>query len=676
MTKVKEVITIITSYVRVSTKAEAQLTSFENQPEFFKIVLKQPRFKNYRHTPNFYCDYGISGTKLHREGFIQMLEDAGLVVREVKFDSIPHPIYSNRLIPQMTFDVYADPSKKPKFNEIWVKTTSRFARNINAYDIVRALLKKGVSVYFISDDLNSKKPEDLPRIRKKFDEDMAYSENLSRQRQIVQTQYETMNRLNGCPFGYDYHPKTKTTEPFYTINPKDGETVKRIFEMCAEEGIGAKVISKRLAAEGRLTKQGKPFSTSTIQKILTNEKYMGLNNVGKLTSGVVFEKLTSAAIREDYKDRLQESDGLPAIVSKELWYKAQESKKERQIKIPTSDKPVGINQPKHLLKDLLTCGYCGNHFIYDNNGGNGCFRCSTKRNQGVEACSCANVYLSYFEEFIERLQNGELHQIITTDFENTILSLIALIEHTFDILKDPSTADLSEEAIAIREQLQRNADAVDNLLDMLTNPNYDSATIKERTDKKMAEITIENKALEKRLAELETSEEEKIDFLKKLFSAAFNEITLYESKKKSYTQEEAYQILSKIKVFGTSKPIGGRTPKPILVPTLIAVEQAQALSQLGIDKFHYKIRNLFPSYEAPQEGDTLSALDREDSSLEEKQAMIEKTTKSNWPTSESKYLYAPTRFTPDLGIEERPVITQMREYLEGLFAEFQSFVKT
>lgn len=56
--------------------------------------------------------------------------------------------------------------------------------------------------------------------------------------------------------------------------------------------------------------------------------------------------------------------------------------------------------------------------------------------------------------------------------------------------------------------------------------------------------------------------------------------------------------------------------------------------------------------------------------------MIEKTTKSNWPTSESKYLYAPTRFTPDLGIEERPVITQMREYLEGLFAEFQSFVKT
>ena len=38
----------MTGYYRVSTKAEAQQTSFKNQPAYFRTLLKDPKYKNYR----------------------------------------------------------------------------------------------------------------------------------------------------------------------------------------------------------------------------------------------------------------------------------------------------------------------------------------------------------------------------------------------------------------------------------------------------------------------------------------------------------------------------------------------------------------------------------------------------------------------------------------------------
>lgn len=146
----------MTGYYRVSTKAEAQQTSFKNQPAYFRTLLKDPKYKNYRPAKKFYCDWGLSGTKLNRPGFVEMLEDAGLDVEIEDRDDIPHPKYPDKVMKQRLYKVSVNPKKKPKFEEIWIKTTSRFARNINAYEILMTLRNAGVFVYFISKDLSTR----------------------------------------------------------------------------------------------------------------------------------------------------------------------------------------------------------------------------------------------------------------------------------------------------------------------------------------------------------------------------------------------------------------------------------------------------------------------------------------------------------------------------------------
>ena len=147
-----------TGYYRVSTKAESQKTSFENQPLFFKTVFEQKnkQSKNqgikYEMVQPFYCDYGETGTKLNRKGFKQMLEDAGLEVEIVEKASYEHPDFPGKVMKQTKYITSVNPKKKPKFEEIWVKSTSRFARNINAYEILQNLRRAGVFVYFI--DIN------------------------------------------------------------------------------------------------------------------------------------------------------------------------------------------------------------------------------------------------------------------------------------------------------------------------------------------------------------------------------------------------------------------------------------------------------------------------------------------------------------------------------------------
>ena len=62
---------------------------------------------------------------------------------------------------------------------------------------------------------------------------------------------------------------------------EEAETVKRIFALTAE-GLSRQKVCDVLNAEGRLNKSGKPFSTSTIQTVLGNERtYRGEYHYGQ-----------------------------------------------------------------------------------------------------------------------------------------------------------------------------------------------------------------------------------------------------------------------------------------------------------------------------------------------------------------------------------------------------------
>ena len=667
----KEIIT--TFYYRVSTKAEAQLSSFHNQADYFKTLLSLPENKDYKAYEKVYYDYGISGTGfLNRDGFNEMLRDAGLDVEvEIKAD-IPHPTYPDKFLKQKIYKVSVNPKKKPKFNYIWTKSTSRFARNINGYDILDTLRKAKVYVYFIDINLSTETREGLSAIRKKLDEDMSYSEQLSRGRIITQIQYEQKNRLNGCPFGYDYHPKTKTSEPYYTINPIDGETVRKIFEY-AINGLGVVAISKKLESEGIL-KNGKRIGPSSVRKILDNEKYMGFNNPSKWTKGTIFEQLSSVQVRKGYEEKLRTHEGLPAIVTPEMFQKAKEERTKRII--PRPDAPSGLNTPKHNFRNLLVCGTCGNHFIYDNNAGRGFYKCSTKRNKGITACDCVNVFQYQLDTLLKNLQT-DLPELIQQDFYNTINTLVIILETYIDKYENPGFGD--EEATKIAEELQSKQDMRDSLTDKLLNSTFSKSGF-EKFSNAIDDLEREISILEKQLEELVAGPEETLEIIKRFFEVIYSEFSTMENLKNEYTKEEVLESLSYILVKGkTENFLGGKAPNPILIPIPKITDIADGLVEMGFTEFEYKFRNGIPEeYEAPlhfiqTKRETIPIpdihpIDDDTLSKAEQAEYYNKETKSHWETGKSKYLFgANSNFKPNLGLENEPVIEQLKAYTDQLY---------
>lgn len=640
----------VTGYSRVSTKAEAQLTSIKNQPKHFIYTLARPEFRNYKAVKRFYCDYGITGTRLNRTDFLLMLEDAGLIVKTIESEAIPHPLYPDRKIRQVKYVVAVDPTKKPKFDEIWVKTTSRFARNINAYDILETLRLAKVYVYFMDLNLSTRNDSDMESIRKKLSDDMGYSEQLSRMSKLVQQQYEEENRINGCPFGYVYHRKKKHQLPYYTIDEKDGETVRKIYQYSIE-GLGAKSISKRLASEGLLTPQGKPFATSTIQRILTNEKYMGLNTSGKYTQGTLFQKLANAKIREDYKERLRPSEGLPAIISPETFEAAQTARHSRRTEGPEGTL-IGLKKPQHTFRNLLVCGLCGNNFRYDNNRGRGFYICATKVNNGYAACNCNNLFLYQLDAYLELLQKEEMHSIIQQDYENTIESLVKLVEFYLDRLKNPIVLEQNKtdlNALQIEKQRKEQARAV--LLDMLLSGEIASSSnfvYREKIQQAEDEI----KEIETKIKNLITPTQDIHKALKQLFDIIWKEIGLFEGKKQTYTQEEILSMLECIKIYGQTKNnSGGRPPQPIFIPIIKTTEEAKGLINAGYAQFNYRAR----LKELDEDGKEIIGKDRF--------------------RFQHKYLLGKgpfNKFTPDLGFENKSEMSQLKDYVQQLYQEYQN----
>lgn len=65
--------------------------------------------------------------------------------------------------------------------------------------------------------------------------------------------------------------------------PEEVAIVRRIFRLCAEDGLGAIQIAKTLNREGAKTPWGSPWNAPHLKYLLTNEKYAGVNVFGRTT---------------------------------------------------------------------------------------------------------------------------------------------------------------------------------------------------------------------------------------------------------------------------------------------------------------------------------------------------------------------------------------------------------
>jgi site-specific DNA recombinase len=156
------------------------------------------------------------------------------------------------------------------------------------------------------------------------------------------------------------------------------------------QGLSLGQIKSHLESQGIKTVTGKEnWDTTTIQKMLKNEKYKG----DTLLQKTFTEDFMTGKKRKNIGQRNQYyvKGSHPAIVSAEVFDKVQEEMTKRSRLISKWDGTIETSESKYngkyILGNLLVCGDCGASYRRRTERGKIVWRCTTRIEKGKEACS-------------------------------------------------------------------------------------------------------------------------------------------------------------------------------------------------------------------------------------------------------------------------------------------------
>lgn len=346
----------VAAYCRVSTLQEQQESSYETQVSYYTEKIKSnPNWK----LAGIYADDGKSATSTRkRSDFMAMVEDC----------------------------------MAGKIDLVLTKSISRFARNtVDALTNIRKLKEKNIAVFFEKESINT----------------LEGSGELLLTILSSQAQEESRNISENCHWGIVRkfesgkvivnHNKflgyTKDSDGNLVIVPEEAELVKRIFRLFLE-GNSSYRIKRILEEDGVKTVTGKTvWHASVIDKMLSNEKYMGDALLQK-TYTVDFltkKKVKNQGIVPQY---YIEDDHEP-IIPKELFHRVQEEKARRaSIYRPASRKKDAPQKSKYsskyVLSDIMICAECGQPYrrqVWSKYGQKqAVWRCDNRLKYGSKRC--------------------------------------------------------------------------------------------------------------------------------------------------------------------------------------------------------------------------------------------------------------------------------------------------
>lgn len=322
----------VAAYCRVSTDSDEQASSYETQVEHYtEYIKKNPEWE----FAGIYADDGISGTNTKkREEFNRMIEAC----------------------------------KTGEIDMIITKSISRFAKNtLDCLKYIRMLKDKNIPVFFEKESINTMdaKGEVLLTIMASLaqQESQSLSQNV---KMGLQFRYQNGQvQVNHNHFlGY-----TKDREGNLVIDPEQAEVVKRIYREYLE-GSSMDKIAKGLEKDGILTGAGKKkWWTSTINKILRNEKYIGDALLQKTYTTDFLNKTrvkNNGIVPQYYVENNHE-----AIISKDIFLRVQEELVRRRVVKTSANGKKRSYSCNHCFAQLVICGECGEMFrrIHWNNRG-------------------------------------------------------------------------------------------------------------------------------------------------------------------------------------------------------------------------------------------------------------------------------------------------------------------
>ena len=234
----------VTFYGRVSTDEDKQLDSLEHQVSYFENRIKDS--SHWEYVPG-YVDEGITGTRADkRPQFLKMVRDA----------------------------------KAGLFDLILTKEVSRFARDIiDCVQTTRELLRYDVGV--LIEDINLNTMERDAEFRLSIMAIVAQEESRKTSERVKFGYRQTMKegKRHGAkpPIGYLFNNENNG----YIVDERKAHIVRYIFEEYARGVLGTRRIACELEKRGMLNDNGKPYHTSTIERMIRNPVYKGFIVNGK-----------------------------------------------------------------------------------------------------------------------------------------------------------------------------------------------------------------------------------------------------------------------------------------------------------------------------------------------------------------------------------------------------------
>ena len=278
----------VSVYCRVSTKYEQQLSSLENQANAYQAMIAQ----NTNWTlVEIYQEQESATNLTNRKEFNKML----------------------------------DKCRKGEIDLILTKSISRFGRNtLDTLRTLQELKIRNIAVYFETERLNSMNTDlNIQRIITicaAVAQEESYEKSESIKWGIKASASRGNVKLNYTNFlGY-----TKDADGNLIVVPEEAEIVKLIYSLYLN-GCGCRKIKKHLENNGIKTVTGKAvWSTSTIDRILSNEKYCG-DSLSQKT--YVKDFLNVKQVKNNGElEQVYVRKSHEAIIDRDAWNKVQKMK--------------------------------------------------------------------------------------------------------------------------------------------------------------------------------------------------------------------------------------------------------------------------------------------------------------------------------------------------------------
>lgn len=438
----------VTDYSRVSTDHEEQKNSLKNQIEHFDDMIKKN--PNWTYVKG-YVDEGITGTSdIKRDNFMRMIEDG----------------------------------KSGKFDLIVTKEISRFSRNtLDSIKYTRELLKNGVAVLFVNDNINTALPD--AELRLTIMASMAQDEIRRLSERVKFGMNAAINRGNilGNDMLYGYK-KDKLSGNLIVIT-EEAEIVRRMFSMYAIDEMSISKIAKTFNDEGIKTGQNKKWGTSTIRRMLKNPKYKGYY-CGKKTEIIDYMTKKVKIIPEDDWVIYEDKQRIPPIVDEDIWERVNARLETRNKQFGEAYKDKTIYRSRYPLSAKIYC--CDHNEVFHRRrqckaSNEITWTCAMYLKNGMASCASPNIreseIYSIFDDIIKEFS-------IKLDTVSTILS---------DLYKNnKNNIGYEEEMKKYNKEKEKVLQKKDKLLELNIDGNISNAEFSEKNNRCNAELqSIEEK---------------------------------------------------------------------------------------------------------------------------------------------------------------------------------------